>query len=287
MLPIYLIAVAVVGLCLIVFLVVFRAPSSATTNGEGSPAVVGAVRQVAAKEQDQQAEKLRERLIHAGLYKQNSPSFYYLTQLTIAAIPLMMCMIGYRLGLVTFQVAGLVGLIFGILGVVAPGLWLDYKKASRQTSIRRSIPDALDIITICVEAGLSLNSAIVRVSKDLSATYPMLATELIIVHRQIQMGKTAGDALRSFAERFDLAELRALSSVVAQSEKFGASIANALRTHGETMRTKRMQKAHEKAQKAAVYILLPTVLCIFPALFVVILGPAAYDIQEMMKNMGQ
>jgi tight adherence protein C len=237
--------------------------------------------------EDKNKQQLRERLIHAGLYRENSPIFYYLTQLAFAAIPILTGVLAYNFGLLSFNIAILSGMILGILGVVVPGLWLDYCKACRQTKIRRSIPDALDVITICVEAGLSLNAAVVRVSQSLADTYPLLATELTIVHRHIQMGKSAGEALRSFSERFDLSELRSLSSVVMQSEKFGAGIASALRVHGETLRMKRMQRAKEKAAQAAVWILLPTVFCIFPALFVVILGPAYYDIQEMMRTVGQ
>ena len=305
--PILLIVIAGVGLLLAVVLAVAFQPAAEVEGGKealgpfgksvADPRMGGGGRSQTSSgvkkrvSEDEAAEKskekLRERLIHAGLYKKNSLVFYYLIQISFAAVPVLMLLIGHRVGLLSLNVALLMGIIFGILGVIGPGLWLDYCKAKRQTSIRRSIPDALDVINICVEAGMSLNGALVRVSKELSATYPLLAMELIIVHRQVQMGKTSGEALRSFAERFDLSELRSLASVVKQSERFGAGISAALRTHGETLRAKRMQSAHEKAQKAATWILLPTVLCIFPALFVVILGPAAYDIMEMMENMNR
>ena len=279
MVPLLLIGAAVAGLLVVIALTFVRQPAI-----EGGDEGVGrATGEVGAKQTSEQ--NLRERLIHAGLYKQNSPTFYYFTQLAFAAIPMGVGFIAYRFGFISFGAAAGLGVVAGIAGVIAPGLWLDYCKSRRQTLIRRSIPDALDVITICVEAGLSLSAAIVRVSKDLSETYPLLATELTIVHRHVQMGKTAGEALRSFAERFDLSELRSLSSVVTQSEKFGASIASALRVHGETLRKKRMQKAKEKAAKAAVWILLPTVMFIFPAVFVVILGPAGYDIYDMMQTL--
>jgi tight adherence protein C len=113
----------------------------------------------------------------------------------------------------------------------------------------------------------------------------MLSTELTIVNRQIQMGKSTGEALRSFAERFDLEELRLLASVVTQSERFGASIANALRVQGDSLRTRRMQRAQEKAQVATLKILFPTAFCIFPSIFVVILGPAIFDLAELLRRM--
>jgi tight adherence protein C len=285
LLPYVMFAVAGLGvLLLFAVLVLNRSPAPVGTDGKAT--LAGRPTKLETEKQSS-AEKLRERLIHAGLYKKNSPTLFYMMQMTFMAIPFLMCLLGYRIGMLSMLGALTGGGIFGILGVVGPGLWLDYRKSARQTNIRRAIPDALDVITICVEAGLSLNSAIVRVSKDLASTHALLATELVIVHRQIQLGKTAGEALRNFAERFDLAELRSLASVVAQSDRFGASIATALRSHGENLRKKRMLLAHERAQKAAVWILLPTVICIFPALFVVILGPAAYDISEMLQNVGK
>ncbi|MGI9515596.1 MAG: type II secretion system F family protein [Pirellulaceae bacterium] len=281
MLPIVLIGISIVGGIGIIVLALLKQPA-----GAGADQPVGTPTATKPTAADKSKEQLRERLVHAGLYRNNSPSFFYMTQLFFASLPLLLGILAYNVGLIRFNVAILLGLIFAISGVIMPGLWLDYRKSKRQTNIRRSIPDALDIITICVEAGLSLSAAMVRVSKDLAATHPLLATELTIVHRHVQMGKTPGEALRSFAERFDLSELRSLSSVVIQSEKFGASIATALRAHGQALRKKRMQKAHEKAQKAAIWILLPTVFCIFPALFVVILGPAAYDIAELIRTTG-
>ena len=280
-----LVAACVVGIGV---LLVFGARDESVTDGSGGQSVsvdAADVRTLARPEEKTSAtEKLRERLVHAGLYKQDSPTFFYATQFLLAAIPILLGIGAYLSGFITIRAALGFGFITGIAGVVAPGLWLDYRKVKRQPLIRRALPDALDVITICVEAGLSLSAALVRVSKDLRSTYPILATELTIVHRQIQMGKSTGEGLRSFAERFDLEELRSLASVVQQSEKFGASIATALRVHGESLRTKRMQKAQEKAQKAAVKILFPTLLCIFPSLFVVVLGPAAYDILDLLRR---
>jgi tight adherence protein C len=283
--PVILIGASVAGLILILVVAALREPatSDAGESAHGRHPASGE----SAEASEKSREQLRERLVHAGLYRANSPSFYYAMQVMFAAVPIVIGISAYNLGMIRYNVAMLLGVIFGIAGVIAPGLWLDFRKSRRQTTIRRSIPDALDVITICVEAGLSLSASIVRVSRDLAATHPLLATELTIVHRHIQMGKTSGEALRSFAERFDLTELRSLASVVMQSERFGASIASALRAHGDSLRKKRMQKAHERAQKAAIWILLPTVFCIFPAIFVVILGPAAYDISDLLNSMKQ
>ena len=131
---------------------------------------------------------------------------------------------------------------------------------------------------------MSLPAALVRISKEMSSTYPLLATELTIVQREVQMGNNMGTALKSFADRFGLEELRSLASVVIQAERYGASVVQALRIHAETLRLKRLQAAQEKAQTATVKLLLPTVLFIFPAIFVVILGPAAFRLMDQLTN---
>lgn len=268
-------------ICLVgVFVLLAQASTAGNVDGK-----TAGVPSVGTLPKDTPADLLRRRLIHAGLYRRHSTFYFYLTQAMLAVIPVFVGFAAYTYGLYSLRSALIIGAITGIAGVVLPGLWLDYQKATRQTMIRRSIPDALDIATICVEAGLSLNAALVRVAKDLRTTYPMLSTELTIVNRQIQMGKSTGEALRSFAERFDLEELRLLASVVMQSERFGASIASALRVQGDSLRTRRMQRAQEKAQTATLKILFPTALCIFPSIFVVILGPAVFDLIELLRKM--
>lgn len=270
------------GFVCLVAIVVIVAQTAAAGNVDGK---MTPHMPVAPTPKESPTELLRRRLIHAGLYKKHTSVYYYTTQAALAVIPILVGFGAYSYGTISLRNALVVGAITGIAGVVFPGLWLDYQKAVRQTMIRKAIPDALDIATICVEAGLSLNAALIRVAKDLRSAYPMLSTELTIVNRQIQMGKSTGEALRSFAERFDLEELRLLASVVMQSERFGASIANALRVQGDSLRTRRMQKAQEKAQTATLKILFPTAFCIFPAIFVVILGPAVFDLYQLLQRM--
>lgn len=119
---------------------------------------------------------------------------------------------------------------------------------------------------------------------ELGTAHPLLAVELGIVEREMQMGLTAGEAMRQFAKRFDLEELRSLASVISQAERFGSSVTKALRTYAEALRSKRRQRAEELAQKAAVKILFPTLLCIFPGLFIVIMGPAAIRIYQVIVS---
>jgi tight adherence protein C len=271
------------GLVCLVAIVVLVSQKSVASNVDGKTAVH--IPTASPLPRESPREMLRRRLIHAGLYKRHSSIYYYTTQAALAVVPVLVGVAAFSYGAISLKTALITGAITGIAGVVFPGLWLDYQKAVRQTMIRRAIPDALDVATICVEAGLSLNAALLRVAKELRSAYPMLSTELTIVNRQIQMGKSTGESLRSFAERFDLEELRLLSSVVTQSERFGASIANALRVQGDSLRTRRMQRAQEKAQVATLKILFPTAFCIFPAIFVVILGPALFDLAELLRRM--
>lgn len=236
-------------------------------------------------EKDQSRAKFAERLVQAGLYRRGSTGTFVATQIALCALPVAVGVLAGSFQYTSMKIGILVGICAGILGIVGPGLWLDAMKRNRQTTIRRSLPDALDLLVVCVEAGMSLPAALVRVTKELRTAYPMLAMELIIVHREVQLGASSGEALRRFGDRFDLEELRSLSSVIRQAERFGASITNAIKVHADTLRHRRIEAARERAQKAVVKLLFPTVLCIFPAVFVVILGPAVYDVMEFFAQM--
>jgi tight adherence protein C len=227
--------------------------------------------------------QLGERLVQAGLYRRNAATFYFAGQGLLAAGLIAVVATFWATGILAPRNAALGALVTGVCTVLFPSLYLDQRIKRRQLEIRRGLPDALDILVISLEAGLSLPAALIRLSKELSVVHPLLAFELTIVQREIQLGNSTGLALRNFAARFGIDELRNLAAVAIQAERYGASIVQALRTHAESLRIKRLQQAQEKAQKAAVKLLIPTVLFIFPAVFVVILGPAAYDIY---KNFG-
>jgi tight adherence protein C len=141
------------------------------------------------------------------------------------------------------------------------------------------------MLVLCVEGGVSMTSAMQRVASELQTAHPVLGAELNILLREMQMGLSAGAAMKKLAERCDLEEVHNLASVLLQSERFGAGVVKALRLHADMARQERQQKAEEMAQKAAVKIIFPTLLCIFPAIFIVILGPAAYQIAGMVSKM--
>ena len=152
------------------------------------------------------------------------------------------------------------------MGTLLPGLVIKRIKQARQRQIRRSLPDTLDVLVICLEGGLSLPASFARVTEELDAAFPLLAKEMNIVRRQIELGQPTADAFREFSQRFDVDELRSLALLIGQSEKFGASLVRTLRIQADSLRLKRYQWAEGEAQKAPLHLIFPTVLCIFPAL---------------------
>jgi tight adherence protein C len=150
---------------------------------------------------------------------------------------------------------------------------------------RRALPDALDVIVICLEGGLSLSGALRYVAEDLGTAHPLLADELNIVQREVQLGLTPGESLRKLADRADLEEIRSLASVIIQADRLGVGLCKSLRVHADSLRVKRKQRAEEMAQKAGTKILFPTILFIFPVLFIVILAPALIQITKMFEGL--
>jgi tight adherence protein C len=228
---------------------------------------------------------LQARLVQAGLYGPQAMVVFLGVKMVLIVSPAFLGLAAGLLGLVTVVQGLLIGALCGIVGVIGPSFWLDRRKAGRQLSFRRALPDALDVVVICLEGGLSLPAAIRRMAVELRTAHPLLARELNIVQREVQMGRSTGEAMRQFAIRADLEELRGLASVITQAERFGASLVKVLRVHAETLRNKRLMQAEEMAQKAATKLLFPTVFLIFPGVFIVILGPAFIQILEMFARM--
>ena len=168
-------------------------------------------------------------------------------------------------------------LVFGaaaLVGFLLPGLWLTWRVKRRQHRLRLSLPDALDLMVVCVEAGLGLDQAILRVAQELKIAHPELSIEFQLVNLEMRAGKTRLESLREFAARTGVDDIKALVAMLIQTDRFGTSIARSLRVHSDNLRTKRRQQAEEAAAKTTVKMVPPLVFFIFPALFVVILGPA-------------
>ncbi|HUI42846.1 MAG TPA: type II secretion system F family protein [Terriglobia bacterium] len=165
-----------------------------------------------------------------------------------------------------------------LLGWAAPELWLTRKVRKRQHTIRLSMPDALDLLVICVEAGLGLDQALLRVGQELRIAHPELCEELDLVTAEIRVGKSRIEALRGLATRTGVDDIKGLVAMLIQTDRFGTSVAQSLRVHSDDLRTKRRQRAEEQAAKTTVKMVPPLVFFIFPALFVVILGPAVISV---------
>ncbi len=161
-----------------------------------------------------------------------------------------------------------------VVGFLLPEMWLTQRVRMRQRWLQRGLPDALDLLVICVEAGLGLDQAMLRVSRELALAYPNLSEELQLVNFEVRVGKTRAEALRGFATRTGVDDLQALVSILVQADRFGTSVAQALRVYSENLRTKRRQRAEELAAKTSVKMIPVLVLFIFPALLTVVLGPA-------------
>lgn len=231
--------------------------------------------------------RLRTRLIHAGLYSPQALPIFLGIKMLLMVAPSVLGLSAGLLGLVPIRQALFFGTLLGLLGVLGSSYLLEYRKQKRQVKLRRALPDALDVTVICVEGGLSLPAALQHVVTELRAAHPALAAEMNILQREIQLGLSTGEALRRFADRCDLDEMRNLSSAILQGERYGASLIKALRTHAEWLRFTRLQRAEELAQKAAVKIVFPTLLFIFPAIFLVLAGPAAIQIMNVLARMNR
>lgn len=232
-------------------------------------------------ETDKKKQERRNRLMQAGFYSQDSNRWLIAIRVISMIIPVIMGWFASKFTSIPLATALLLGTVVGLLGMLAPTFILDARKRARQQRIRRALPDAMDVLNVCLEGGISLPSSISRVSQELVSAHPELALELAIVDRETRMGRSVADSMRSFAERFDLEELRSMASVIAQAERYGASVATAIDVFAESMRLKRMLLAETRAQQAVVKVIFPTLLCIFPVLFIVIIGPAAIRIYEV------
>jgi tight adherence protein C len=168
-------------------------------------------------------------------------------------------------------------------GYLLPGLWLSRQTALRQKQVRDGLPDALDLMIVCIEAGSGIDQSLMKTSDELDISYPALAEELRLITTEMRAGKSRLEAFKNFAARTRVDEVRSLVAMLVQSDRFGTSIAMALRTHAEVARTRRRQSAEERAAKIGVKLVFPLVFCLFPSLYVAILGPAVVDYVRVFK----
>jgi tight adherence protein C len=224
----------------------------------------------------------QQRLIRAGYRKDTAVNYFYSAKVIT---PLVFCLL-----LLVSGIAGGSLFIYAIglgLGFLAPDFWLGRRISKRQAAIRRGLPDVLDLLVICIEAGLSLDQATARTAEEMQKAHPAISDELGIAVLEQRAGRPRAEAWKHFAERTEVDSVRSLVSVLAQSEQFGTSVAKTLRVHSDTLRTQRRQKVEEQAAKTTVKLVFPLVFFIFPSLFLVALGPAAIIVLEGLSKLAQ
>ena len=224
--------------------------------------------------------KLRQKLCSAGL-RQDNASTLFLTSKTVLAALAGLAGIVFALakGYAMTDAIGAI-IFFAAVGLLAPNLWLSSVAAKRKEKVKHGLADTLDLMVVAVEAGLGLDASIQRVSDELNSVHPELSEELQIAILETQMGIPRSEALANLSNRTMVDEVRSVVAMINQAERFGTSIASALRTQADTLRMKRRQAAEARAAQCAVKLMAPLILFIFPALMVVLVGPAALNIIE-------
>jgi tight adherence protein C len=219
-----------------------------------------------------------QRLIRAGIRRKDGPVLFHGVQVALIGIFLIVIpMTGY------LRQNWLLCLVLSaFLGILLPDLWLTLRIKNRKQHIELSLPDALDLMVVCVEAGLGMDRAMMRISQELQSAHPEIGDELKVFALETNAGKNRADALRDLGSRTDVADVKEWVSILIQSDRFGTSVAQALRTVSDNLRTKRRQRAEERAAKIPVKMIPPLVLFIFPAIFVVVIGPAVIQIVKAL-----
>ncbi len=258
-----------------------RAPilGSLQQTGSSVGAMVSSLDRVIPKSEAEKSVVSR-RLVRAGY--RNEPAlriFYGAKVLT----PLALLGVCWACGLMNsapfFAVAASLG-----LGFILPDFWLGRRIKIRQKKIRRALPDALDFMVICIEAGLSIDQATARTADELKIAHPAMSDELEVLVLEQRAGRPRAEAWRQLAERTDVDTVRVLTTVLIQAEQLGTSVARTLRTHSDTLRVQRRQQIEEQAAKTSVKLVFPLVLFIFPSLFLVTLGPEAIIMAEAFQT---
>ncbi|QDV23301.1 type II secretion system F family protein [Aureliella helgolandensis] len=237
-------------------------------------------------QQPQVATRFSDQLGYAGMYKRSALVGFFLARLLAITFPLVCLPLVVWSGTLNFQQAIAVCGVGSLIGFVLPTLWLRNCILERHQLLRNSMSDFLDLFVTCIESGVSLQSMISIVSEELKPAHPELSEEFQRCDRDMQLGATLEKSIDDLAARTNLEDLLAFSTFVRQSQKFGATLGSAMRELSDRLRSQRELRAEEAAQKASVKILLPTLIFIFPAVFMVLAAPAAITIYESFSNAG-
>ena len=228
----------------------------------------------------EEISRLRFLLAQAGYYDPNAVKTFLGARLVslIAPVTLVLLFWGPLHAKIGLDKTIYLAVIVTVLGLIAPTSFVNWKKGRRTDQCRRGFPDMMDLLVACIEAGLAMDAALIRVSHEIGRRYPVLKTNLEIMNLELRAGRDRNDALMNFAERIELEEAKALAVMLKQAEEMGSSIGKALRTFSDDMRHKRMMKAEEKALALAAKLTVPLILFIFPTIIVMLLLPAGIRI---------
>jgi tight adherence protein C len=232
-----------------------------------------------------EARKIQRQLMQAGFRSENAPLIYRALQLiSLVSFPAVVAFGTAFMGH-SLSNAVLFILFAFVIGFFLPRFLLTRLIKARQQRVRWGLADALDLMVVSIEAGLGLNAAMLRISEELKNVHPDISGEFELANLEIRVGRERDEALRNLAERTGVDDLRSLVAMLIQADRFGTSIARAVRVFSDSLRTKRRQRAEQAAQKAAVKLLFPLACFLFPTLFIAILGPAALNLIDTLGNM--
>ena len=294
---------------LAVYWLMFRPPSAATERlkrmGDGSAGATASVPTLIIEESPvaslaervatplsrlappsaAEAKKLQRQLMHAGYRSPNAPVIYRALQLlSLVFFPALVALVCAFTGKPLANAA--IWILFAfVAGFFIPRYVLNRMIKSRQQRLQWGLADALDLLVVSIEAGLGLNAALIRVGEELKEVHPDICVEFALTNMEIRVGRDRAEALRNLAERTGVEDLRSLCAMLIQADKFGTSIARAIRVYADSLRTKRRQRAEQAAQKAAVKLLFPLACFLFPTLFIALLGPAFINLTDTFANM--
>jgi tight adherence protein C len=223
---------------------------------------------------------VHKRLCRAGFREKSYVNLFYGSKVLV---PGTLCILAAATQIYTLNPL-FIFILATALGFLVPDFWLSSRIKARQTALRLGLPDALDLIIICVEAGLSMDKATMRTSEELRISQPAMADELNLVYLEQRAGCARADAWKRFAERTGVESIHAMTAILIQADKFGTGVGKTLRIHSETLRTTRRQDAEEQAAKTAAKLVFPLVLFIFPSLFAVTLGPSVIVMMKSFKQ---
>jgi tight adherence protein C len=229
---------------------------------------------------EKETSVVRKRLILAGYRKEHYSNIFYASK---AVMPVLLAVLLAVTG--AYHWNPILGFVLaGVVGYLVPDYWLGHRIKARQEALRIGLPDTLDLLVVCLEAGLSLDQAVLRASDELIVTHPVISDELGLVMLEIRAGKPRLEAWRALTERSDETSIRMLVSILIQADQFGIGISKTLRIHSDTIRTQRTQRVEEMAAKTAVKLVFPLALLIFPSVYVVAVGSAFIQIAQVFEQ---